>query len=97
MHLVTAFGFLEVVVAGTQGATRRVQSMILRRADADWIQPTFRSGSPVLAMYDPSQTLVRLLASGTVLQRTLMGFPPPESGYWTEETLAGVEARFVGL
>ena len=78
-------------------ATRRVQSMILKLAEADWIQPTFRSGSPVLHMYHPTQTLERLITSSSVIQRTLLGFPPPDSNYWTSATIDAVAARYPGL
>ena len=71
--------------------------MILKLAEAEWIQPTFRSGSPVLAMYHPTQTLEHLIATCSVLQRTLLGFPPPESRYWTSETVGAVAACFPGL
>ncbi len=30
----------------------------------------------------------------SVRQRDLFGFPPPDSDYWTPETLAGVAARY---
>lgn len=79
------------------GATRRVQSMIMKRVDAEWIQPTFRCGSPVLHMYHPTQTLEKLIVNTTVLQRALMGFPSPDSKYWTIETAAAVAAHFPGL
>ena len=30
----------------------------------------------------------------TPAERELLGFPPPGHPYWTEETIAGVGARF---
>jgi hypothetical protein len=32
-----------------------------------------------------------------VRQRDLFGFPRPGDPYWTEETLAGVAARYPGI
>ena len=34
------------------------------------------------------------LSAMTVRQRDLFGFPPPGDDYWTDETLAGVQARY---
>jgi hypothetical protein len=33
----------------------------------------------------------------SVRQRDLFGFPPPGSDYWTQETLAGVAARYPAM
>ena len=33
----------------------------------------------------------------TLAERELLGFPPPKHPYWTEETIAGVSARYPGM
>jgi hypothetical protein len=37
------------------------------------------------------------LSAMSVRQRDLFGFPPPGSDYWTQETLAGVAARYPAM
>lgn len=37
------------------------------------------------------------IETATPAQRELLGFPPPGHAYWTEETLAGVSARYPGM
>jgi len=39
----------------------------------------------------------KFVRQATVRQLTVVGFPPPGDPYWTEETLAGVAARYPGL
>ncbi|HTT91246.1 MAG TPA: phytanoyl-CoA dioxygenase family protein [Acidimicrobiales bacterium] len=39
----------------------------------------------------------RLITRATPRQRQLIGFPAPGDAYWTEDTLAGVAARYPGM
>lgn len=39
----------------------------------------------------------RFIAGATPRQREALGFPPVDSQYWTEQTIAGVQARYPGL
>ena len=36
----------------------------------------------------------KLIASATVEQRTVLGFPPPGDEYWCSETIEAVAARY---
>jgi ectoine hydroxylase-related dioxygenase (phytanoyl-CoA dioxygenase family) len=37
------------------------------------------------------------IEQATLAERSLLGFPPPGDRYWTDETLAGVSARYPGM
>ena len=39
----------------------------------------------------------RWMERATPAERELLGFPPPKHPYWTEETIAGVSARYPGM
>ena len=39
----------------------------------------------------------RWMECATPAERELLGFPPPRHPYWTEETVAGVSARYPGM
>ena len=74
------------------GARRLAQNLTFRRAGAEWIsvlQPGW-----AWAMYRPRQTMERLIATASVEQRTVLGFPAPGAAYWTRETVAAVGARY---
>ena len=45
-------------------------------------------------MYSRPKTLERLIASASVEQRCVLGFPAPGHPYWSRETLDAVAARF---
>ena len=76
----------------TSGSMRLAQNLSFRRADADWISLLHPGWS--WSMYHPEQRFERWLASASVLERTVLGFPAPGHPYWTRETLAGVTARY---
>ncbi|MGB1536291.1 MAG: hypothetical protein ACPHAN_01095 [Pseudomonadales bacterium] len=74
------------------GTRRLAQNMTFRVADAEWIS-TLHPGWAWSA-YRPSQYLEKWIATCSVLQRTVMGFPAPGNAYWTEKTVAAVTARY---
>lgn len=74
------------------GARRLVHNITYRLAHAEWIS-TLHTGWAWSA-YQADQSFERLLASCSVDQRTVLGFPAPSSAYWCEATLAAVEARY---
>ncbi len=74
------------------GATRVVHNLTFRRSDAEWIS-TLHEGW-AWSMYRRSQVMERLVATATVEQRCVLGFPRPGHRYWTPSTLAAVEARY---
>ena len=51
-------------------------------------------GWPFQAKYPSYQNWIE---KATPAERQLLGFPPPGHPYWTEETLAGVGARYPGM
>lgn len=78
----------------TPGALRLTQNLTFKRAGSDFeiLHPGW-----AWSAYRPDQTLERLVASATVEQRCVLGFPPPGAAFWTAATVAAVEARYAGL
>ncbi|MGE3461995.1 MAG: phytanoyl-CoA dioxygenase family protein [Pseudomonadales bacterium] len=74
------------------GRLRLAQNITYRKASAEWIA-TLHTGWSWSA-YHSSKYLEKLIATATVDQRTVLGFPAPGSKYWCDETLAAVEARY---
>jgi hypothetical protein len=73
------------------GTLRLVHNMTFRRAECEWIS-TLHTGWAWSA-YRRSKFLERLIAVASLDQRAVLGFPQPGSSYWTEATIAAVEAR----
>ena len=73
------------------GTLRLVQNITFRRADCEWIS-TLHVGWAWKA-YRRDKFLERLIAGADLAQRAVLGFPQPDSDYWTEGTIAAVEAR----
>lgn len=74
-----------------KGARRLAQNMTFRKASSEWVsvlQPGW-----AWAMYRPSRVMEKLMATSTVEQRCVLGFPAPGHPYWTAETLDAVGAR----
>ena len=74
------------------GRLRLVMNMTYRKASAEWIS-TLHVGWAWKA-YRDDKLLERLIASSSLAQRAVLGFPQPGSPYWTPETIAAVEARY---
>ncbi len=75
-----------------EGALRLVQNLTFRRARHDWVS-TLHVGW-AWSMYHPGQPMERLIATLSVDQRCVLGFPAPGDPYWNDETVAAVEARY---
>lgn len=73
------------------GKLRLVQNITFRRADCEWIS-TLHVGWAWKA-YRRDKFLERLIAGASLEQRAVLGFPQPDSDYWTDATIAAVEAR----
>lgn len=74
------------------GTLRLVQNVTYRRAQAEWIS-TLHTGWAWQA-YRDSKYLERLIATASLEQRAVLGFPQPGSDYWCPETLAAVASRY---
>ena len=74
------------------GARRFALNLTYRRADCPWLN-TLNPGW-AWSMYRRDQLMERLIGAATVEQRAVLGFPPPGSPYWCEETLEAVTARY---
>ncbi len=74
------------------GELRLVQNLTFRLARSPWINVLHPGWS--WAMYRPTNTMEDLIATSSVEQRTVLGFPPPGDQYWCEETLEAVAARY---
>jgi len=77
------------------GGKRRVQNMIYKRHGTDWLN-SWNAGS-ARNMYTKAQTVERIIAKSTMHQRCVLGFPKPDSEYWTPYTLAATKARYKHL
>jgi hypothetical protein len=75
-----------------EGTLRLVHNLTFRKAGADWVNVLHPGWS--WSMYRRSQFLEKLIATATVEQRCVLGFPAPGNPYWTEATLTAVEARY---
>ena len=75
----------------TPGALRLVQNVTYRRAECEWIS-TLHVGW-AWAAYRRHKFLEKLIAGASLQQRAVLGFPQPGASYWTEATIAAVEAR----
>ena len=73
------------------GTLRLVQNLTFRRADCEWIS-TLHVGWAWKA-YRRDKFLERLIATASLEQRAVLGFPQPASDYWSEATIDAVEAR----
>jgi hypothetical protein len=77
------------------GARRMVQNLTFRLARSHWLAALHPGWS--WGMYRQTQTVEKLIASCTVAQKTVLGFPPPGDDYWCEATLDAVEARYAAF
>lgn len=74
------------------GSLRLAQNMTFRKAESEWVSVLHPGWA--WAMYRPSQPMERLIASASVEQRCVLGFPRPGHPYWSRETIAAVAARY---
>jgi len=74
------------------GTMRAVQNLTFRKAGSEWVS-TLHSGW-AWGMYGKSLPMERLVATASVDQRCVLGFPAPGHDYWTPKTVAAVGARF---
>jgi hypothetical protein len=66
--------------------------MTFRRAESEWISTLHKGWA--WAMYRPSQNMEKLIATASVEQRCVLGFPPPGHAYWNADTRAALAARY---
>lgn len=74
------------------GSVRLAQNITYRKASAEWISVLHTGWA--WSAYHRSKFFEKLIASLTVEQRTVLGFPAPGADYWCPQTLAAVEARY---
>ena len=74
------------------GALRIVQNLTFRRATSEWVSTLHQGWA--WAMYRRANTMERIVATSTVDQRCVIGFPAPGHPVWTDEMLDAVEARY---
>ncbi|MEM7094418.1 MAG: phytanoyl-CoA dioxygenase family protein [Actinomycetota bacterium] len=73
-------------------STRRlVHNITYRRAECEWIS-TLHVGWAWKA-YRADKYLERLIATSSLDQRAVLGFPQPDDEYWCDETIEAVVAR----
>ena len=101
----------EVVLTGSAGAIILYQTHVFhrgsnfKRPDASrfiYMTDFKRRGDPWTGKQAWPDHALRpgfgaALSAMSVRQRDLFGFPPPGSDYWTQETLAGVAARYPAM
>jgi hypothetical protein len=76
----------------TPGTLRLAHNLTYRRAASEWISTLHKGWA--WAAYRESKTLEKLIATATLAQRAVLGFPQQGSDYWCDETLDAVEARY---
>ncbi len=74
-----------------EGTLRLAHNLTYRRAEAEWIS-TLHPGWAWSA-YRPDRFFERLIATASLEQRAVLGFPQPGAAYWTPATIEAVEAR----
>lgn len=74
------------------GCLRIVVNLTFRKAQSEWISTLHQGWS--WSMYRRTLQLERLIASASVEQRCVLGFPPPGHAYWTPQTLVAVALRY---
>jgi len=72
--------------------TRYALNLVYKLAGQDWIHQW--AAGFAKKMYRSDQLYERLVATSSVDQRSLMGFPPPGHPYWTAESLEAVTLRY---
>lgn len=77
------------------GTRRLAQNLTFRKAGHEWISTLHTGWS--WSMYRRNRLMEQLIAGASVDQRCVLGFPAAGDAYWTEETIAAVEARFAPL
>jgi ectoine hydroxylase-related dioxygenase (phytanoyl-CoA dioxygenase family) len=79
------------VVLTRPGAARFMMAVAFKPVGTDWI------GFHAWPVKGEDMAWHRFVPHATERQLTVLGFPPPGDGYWTDETLAGVAARYPAL
>eukprot|EP01060_Flectonema_neradi_P026272 TRINITY_DN35165_c0_g1_i1.p1 TRINITY_DN35165_c0_g1~~TRINITY_DN35165_c0_g1_i1.p1 ORF type:complete len:353 (+),score=47.97 TRINITY_DN35165_c0_g1_i1:47-1060(+) len=74
------------------GTDRIVCNMVFKKSNTPWVN-TWNSGW-ARQMYTRDQTVEKLVATASVRQRTVLGFPPPGHPYWNQQTLNAVSLRY---
>jgi len=74
------------------GSIRLAHNITFRRAECEWIS-TLHAGW-AWAMYRDDKFMERIIATSSLDQRAVLGFPQPGSPYWCEQTIQAVHARY---
>ncbi|MEM7340233.1 MAG: hypothetical protein AAF467_16365 [Actinomycetota bacterium] len=74
------------------GTMRLAHNLTFRLAEATWIDTLHKGWA--WGMYRPDQSTERLVATATLDQRAVLGFPQPGDFYWCEQTVDAVAARY---
>lgn len=74
------------------GTCRLAQNLSFRKAECEWIS-TLHVGW-AWQLYRRDQAFAKLLASASLDQRAVLGFPQPGASYWCEQTVEAVKARY---
>lgn len=73
------------------GAARFMLAVAFKPAALDWV------GFHSVQVRAEDMSWDRFMRFATVRQLTALGFPKPGDAYWTDETIAGVQARYPSL
>ena len=74
------------------GCLRLVVNMTFKKAPSDWVSNLHVGWS--WAMYRKTLQMEKLVATSSVEQRCVLGFPKPGHSYWNKDTLLAVCARY---
>ena len=77
------------------GTCRIVQNLTFKKAGSEWLNVLHPGWC--WSMYGKQQVMERWVASASVDQRALLGFPLPGHNYWSIATVAAVESRYAAF
>jgi len=77
------------------GCLRLVVNMTFKKATSHWLSQLHVGWA--WSMYRPTLQMEKLIASSSVEQRCVLGFPKPGHSYWNKDTLLAVAARYAKL
>ena len=75
-----------------QGSLRLVQNMTFKKASSDWVSVLHNGWA--WSLYRAGHGPEKMIAGLSPDQRSVLGFPSPGHQYWTDETVAAVQARY---
>eukprot|EP01064_Diplonema_japonicum_P005592 TRINITY_DN13720_c0_g1_i2.p1 TRINITY_DN13720_c0_g1~~TRINITY_DN13720_c0_g1_i2.p1 ORF type:complete len:335 (+),score=75.84 TRINITY_DN13720_c0_g1_i2:31-1035(+) len=77
------------------GKERIVQNLVFKQPDCPWVNQ-WNSGT-ARQMYMSDQLVEKMVATSSLAQRSVLGFPPPGHRYWTPKMVEAARMRYEHL